>query len=83
MTLCLPPDDLVALTGYRRTAEQIRFLDAAGVPYRLNKCGKPVVARANAERYLGVSGGGAMQPEAAAREPNWNVLDLLGARKAA
>jgi hypothetical protein len=69
-SLTLSPEELIALTGYKRAAEQCRFLDAAGVLYRLNKEGKPVVARTNAERYLGVKSGGQIE----AKQPNWAGL---------
>ena len=80
MNLCLTPEELHSLTGYRRANDQCRFLDTAGVLYRLNKCGKPVVARTNAERYLGVSGA-AQVP--AANEPDWSLMAKIRKSKAA
>ena len=33
--LTLSREDLIALTGYKRAAEQSRALEAAGVPFKL------------------------------------------------
>ncbi len=76
MSSCLTPEELQDLTGYQRAAEQMRFLDAVNIPYRQNKTGRVLVARANAERYLGVPGITASAP--AANSPNWSALDAIG-----
>jgi len=41
----LSPEELVTLTGYRRRAEQIRWLTQKGVPHLVNARGDPVVCR--------------------------------------
>lgn len=62
----LTADDLVQLTGYRRSSAQRRRLDALGVPYHATRSGRPVVTwdavngqallghttRAMSERYI-------------------------------
>lgn len=37
--------DLERLTGYKRTAQQIRWLSDHGIPFILNAKGRPVVMR--------------------------------------
>lgn len=71
MILTLTSDEVTQLTGYKRASDQRRFLQAAGVMYRLNKQNKPIVARANAERYLGVASG---PQEAPSFKPNWSAM---------
>jgi hypothetical protein len=44
MMLTLTSDEVTPLTGYKRACEQRRFLQAAGVQYRLNKQNRPVVS---------------------------------------
>jgi hypothetical protein len=41
----LAPEELVTLTGYRRRADQIRWLTRKGVPHLVNAKGDPVVCR--------------------------------------
>lgn len=45
MSAFLDADDLVTLTGYKRPADQIRWLERNGVPYTVNRLGRPVVRR--------------------------------------
>lgn len=45
MNAFLDPDELRTLTGYKRAADQIRWLEAKGVPHLVNALGKPVVRR--------------------------------------
>lgn len=47
-TLCLGPDELVALTRKERHAAQARELEALGIPYRKRRDGSLVVMRADA-----------------------------------
>lgn len=51
--MILPPTDLHAITGYKRPADQIRWLRAAGWVFEVGGDGKPKVSRAYAERRLG------------------------------
>ena len=41
----LSPADLETLTGYKRPADQARWLEEHGVPATINARGRPVVAR--------------------------------------
>jgi len=41
----LDASELVTLTGYKRAADQIRWLEERGVPHFVNSRGKPVVRR--------------------------------------
>lgn len=41
----LTPDELEILTGYKRPADQARWLERQGVPFSLNARGRPVVRR--------------------------------------
>jgi hypothetical protein len=45
----LDDDELVRLTGRRRKSCQIEALRAAGIPFRVNATGHPVVTRAAVE----------------------------------
>jgi hypothetical protein len=41
----LDEEDLRRLTGYKRPAEQKRWLDEHGIGYAVNRLGRPVVRR--------------------------------------
>lgn len=41
----LQPDELLTLTGYKRPADQARWLQEHGIPFLLNRLGRPVVRR--------------------------------------
>lgn len=43
MAAFLEHDEVVKLTGYKRPADQIRFLEARGIPHTVNARRKPVV----------------------------------------
>lgn len=45
MNAFLDPDELRTLTGYKRAADQIRWLEAKGVPHVVNRLNRPVVRR--------------------------------------
>lgn len=45
MNAFLDDAELYTLTGYKRSADQIRFLDREGIPHRVNARGRPVVLR--------------------------------------
>lgn len=49
MSLFLSDDDLVQLTGRRMKSLQIQWLRDAGIPFRVNATGHPVVTRAAVE----------------------------------
>lgn len=72
--ITLTPAELHQLTGYRTATHQARYLTAAGVPYRRNKCGQVLVSRAVAEQWLG---GTTPAPEAPAIAPDFGALRLL------
>jgi hypothetical protein len=74
--LTLTPEQLHELTGYKRGAEQARWLKENGFKFRLDRLGKPRVDRAHYETKMGcklattgdrIDGG----------SPNWAAL--LGA----
>ncbi len=65
----LNPDELHQLTGSRRRTAQLRWLAASGWKFVCDYKGRPVVARAEAERQL-VSG----RPVEAKSEPNWDAV---------
>ena len=41
----LEPSELVVLTGYKRSADQVRWLTDHGIPFTVNRLGRPVVRR--------------------------------------
>lgn len=49
----LDDDDLERLTGYKRSADQARWLEDNGIPCRRNRLGKVVVRRDYSE--VGIS----------------------------
>ena len=44
-SIFLDRDELQQLTGYKRQADQIRWLQTRGVPHFVNSLGRPVVSR--------------------------------------
>ena len=60
----LNADELVELTGRTFKSKQIEALRRMGVPFRVNVCGRPVVATAAIE-------GGRQAPPPAQPEPPW------------
>lgn len=64
----LAREDLVELTDYRRPADQRRWLEREGIPYRVGATGRPKVLWADL-----------VQQEPAVRwEPNWNAIPRRG-----
>jgi len=51
--LTLTPDQLLEITGYKRAADQVRWLQNNAWIFTLNAARRPVVSRAYAERRLG------------------------------
>lgn len=45
MNAFLDPEELQTLTGYKRPADQIRWLEQKGVPHMVNRLNRPVVRR--------------------------------------
>ena len=45
MSAFLDPAELQTLTGYKRAADQIRWLEDNGVPHHVNRLKRPVVRR--------------------------------------
>lgn len=41
----LEPAELVVLTGYKRSADQIRWLERNGIPFTVNRLNRPVVRK--------------------------------------
>lgn len=41
----LDDGDLLRLTGYKRAADQVRWLEDNGIPFVVNRLGRPVVRR--------------------------------------
>jgi hypothetical protein len=50
--LTLTPDQVIELTGYKRSGDQMRWLRDHGWAFVLNAAGRPVISRAYAERRL-------------------------------
>jgi hypothetical protein len=79
-TLTLTGDELAELTGYRRGAEQKKWLKANGFKFREDRLGRPRVDREHYESKMGVPrrtveqsfGGG---------QPKWGALASLNDRK--
>jgi hypothetical protein len=71
--LTLTPEQLCELTGYKRGAEQARWLKENGFKFRLDRLGKPRVDRAHYEAKMG--GKLAMPGEHIdGGTPNWAAL---------
>jgi hypothetical protein len=51
--LTLTPEQLCELTGYKRAAEQARWLKENGFKFRLDRLGKPRVDHAHYESKMG------------------------------
>lgn len=70
--LTLTPDQLFELTGYKRSAEQVRWLKENGFKFRLDRLGKPRVDRAHYETKMG--GKPATGEHVDGGTPNWAAL---------
>jgi hypothetical protein len=68
--LFLSRDEVQELTGYKRAADQIRWLARARLPHAVNAAGRPVVSKAAAETMLGSPGNAV----SARPEPNWAAI---------
>lgn len=70
--LTLTPEQLHELTGYKRGAEQARWLKENGFKYRLDRLGRPRVDRAHYETKMG--GKPATGEHIDGGTPNWAAL---------
>jgi hypothetical protein len=70
--LTLTPEQLHELTGYKRGAEQARWLKDNGFKFRLDRLGKPRVDRAHYETRMG--GAPATGEHIDGGTPNWAAL---------
>lgn len=52
MSLCLSPEELLELTEFKRSADQIRWLRERDWAYEVGASGRPKVARAEYERHM-------------------------------
>lgn len=73
--LFLQPDEIEALTGYKRPAEQCAFLKRKGWRFEQNAAGAPRVARAYFERRM-VGEASTPAPERSPR-PNFGALQVV------
>lgn len=67
MSMFLEPADLVVYTGRSQKSKQIEALRKMAVPFTINACGKPVVARAVVE--------GRTKDAPKPAEPRWQPKD--------
>lgn len=74
--LTLTPEQLYELTGYKRGAEQARWLKENGFKFRLDRLGKPRVDRAHYENKMGCKLA-TTSDRVDGASPNWAAL--LGA----
>ena len=70
--LTLTPEQLLELTGYKRGAEQARWLKDNGFKFKLDRLGKPRVDRAHYEQKMG--GRPATGDHIDGGAPNWAAL---------
>jgi len=70
--LTLSPEQLCELTGYKRGAEQARWLKENGFKFRLDRLGKPRVDLAHYETKMG--GKPATGEHIDGGTPNWAAL---------
>lgn len=70
----LTAEELERLTGRKRPTAQQAWLKRNGIRFRVNDCGEAIVARALAERFLGVA------PAAPEREQDldWPAMSRIG-----
>lgn len=64
----LSEDEVQDLTGYKRPADQRRWLDRNGIGYLVSARGRPVVLKSELERALGAA------TKATGTEPDWRHL---------
>jgi hypothetical protein len=64
----ISPDDMEAITGYVRPADQIKWLQRHGWVHEVNRRGRPVVA----QTYFDMKMGGVSKQ--AVNEPNFSAM---------
>ncbi len=69
--LTLTPEELLELTGYKRGAEQARWLKDNGFKFKLDRLGKPRVDRTHYDQKMGSK---PATGEAIGGSPNWSAL---------
>jgi len=62
----LDDKDLIELTGWHHRSKQVAQLRKMGIPFWLNACGRPIVAKSIFE-------GGKAKPQPKTWEPTWGV----------
>ena len=67
--LFLAADELTALTGYKLSMHQVKWLSAKGWRFEINGNRKPIVARKYAEKMLGCGG-----PEERTYKPDFSAM---------
>jgi hypothetical protein len=65
-------DDLEQLTGYVRRAEQVKWLRANGIAFRLSRRGDPMVLVSELERSM------SSQDDGVNEDLNWEALKAIG-----
>ena len=70
--MTLSPEQLCEPTGYKRGAEQARWLKENGFKFRLDRLGKPRVDRAHYEARMGSKS--ATGEHIGGGSPNWAAL---------
>ncbi|MFZ5544017.1 MAG: DUF4224 domain-containing protein [Pseudomonadota bacterium] len=74
----LTPEELFELTGYKRGAEQCRWLKANGFKFRVTIAGQPRVNRAHFDSKMGAP----VRTPGPNDGPNWAAIDVpKGKRK--
>lgn len=72
MNLFLTPEEMFELTGYKRSLQQIKWLDNHGWIFTQNANNRPIVTRKYAEAKLGIEA--QKQPS---NEPNFDAIRRL------
>lgn len=70
--LTLSPEQLFELTGYKRSAQQARWLKENGFKFRLDRLGRPRVDRIHYENKMGGHAGAGQHIDGGT--PNWAAL---------
>lgn len=71
----LTPDELRALTGYKRWPKQIEWLREHGYKFDQNAAKRPVVLHDEVQRHLLGEGGGQREKP---KEPRFDMLRKIG-----
>lgn len=60
--LLLTSEELAEITAYQRPKQQIAELSRQGIPFRVSRIGKPIVARETVLQILGAKRSGDYEP---------------------